>query len=257
LANTNVRRAVTQSRVSGRKKKRLLFYDLCSVVAEVRVSCVISPRIELPWSSLIERGGVVVGQKFKHSPAKLAERPVVVSDQELLEKFVTLPLMRYFRAKLPTLKPEILERRLCELLKFLILVRFAPGRILFPKEIDDLWHYWILQTRQYAELCSRLPGGSLLYHSSNDYRESAQAEQVDRSEAIRRIISFFISYYRNFGPVTEERLECWPPLQKVMQQAGWDINELNAFLREHAAAAPRSLAGSTLNEASSHPTLAA
>jgi len=220
-------------------------------------------RFESQWSSAIKRGAVVVGQKRKHSridsvkPTEPADRPVVISDQELLEKFVTPPLMGYFRAKLPTLKLEILKRHLCELLKYLVLVRFAPGRILFAKEIDELWHYWILQTRQYAELCSRLPGGSLRHHSSNDYQESAQGEQVDRSDALKRIISFFISYHRNFGPMTEERIECWPPLQKVMQQAGWDIDELNAFLCEHAVAAPRSLAGSRLKEASSHPTLGA
>jgi hypothetical protein len=166
------------------------------------------------------------------------DEPVFISDQELLESFVSAAMLKYFQAKMPDLDPDVLVRRVCELLKYLILVRFSPGRILFGKDVDDVWHYWILQTRQYSELCEKLPGKWFRHHSSTVYQEAAeQAEKVDIADALQRILSFFISYYRNFGPITEERLACWPTLQQVTREAEWDIDSLNDFLRE------RSLAG--------------
>jgi hypothetical protein len=152
--------------------------------------------------------------------------------------FISDAMLKYFQAKMPDLDPDVLVRRVCELLKYLILVRFSPGRILFGKDVDDVWHYWILQTRQYSELCEKLPGKWFRHHSSTVYQEAAeQAEKVDIADALQRILSFFISYYRNFGPITEERLACWPTLQQVTREAEWDIDSLNDFLRE------RSLAG--------------
>lgn len=54
---------------------------------------------------------------------------------------------------------------------------------------------------------------------------------MDLDEAVQRILSFFISYVRNFGPISHDRVECWPTLQQVMQESGWDIDQLNDFLR--------------------------
>jgi hypothetical protein len=162
-----------------------------------------------------------------------------VSDQWLLQKFVTPQMLKYFQAKMPDLDSEILVRRICELLKYLMLVRFSPGRILFGKDIDDIWHYWILQTRQYAELCEKLPGKSFRHHSSTVYEQTSEhVEKVDIADAVQRILSFFISYYRNFGPITEDQLECWPTLQQVTQETGWDMDQLNDFLRGQSLAHP-------------------
>jgi hypothetical protein len=167
--------------------------------------------------------------------------PACISDRELLQTFATPRMLKYFQAKMPA--SETLRRQVCELLKYLILVRFSPGRILFGKEVDEVWHYWILQTREYAELCQKLPGKSFRHHSSTVYQETAkQVEKVDISDAVQRILSFFISYYRNFGPITEDQLECWPTLQQLAQETGWDMNQLNDFLRGQAFAySPRHL----------------
>jgi hypothetical protein len=159
----------------------------------------------------------------------------LISDEDLLQKFVSAPMMAYFRAKFPNLDHTTLETRICELLKFLILMKFSPGRILFRQEIDDVWHYWILQTREYRRLCETLPGNLFRDHSSMDYPETAAAaEAISRTDGAQRILSFFISYYRNFGPITRKRLECWPPLQRFKRRSGWNLNELNNFLRHQA-----------------------
>ena len=161
----------------------------------------------------------------------------VISDDALLRRFVSPQMMSYFQLKMPKLGHEILAGHVCELLKFLILVPFSPGRILFGKDVDEVWHLWILQTRDYAELCKKLPGKSFRHHSSTAYDQYlAPAPRQDVSEAVERILSFFISYYRNFGPVAEDRIECWPTLRQVMEEAAWDMVGLNDFLREQALA---------------------
>jgi len=157
---------------------------------------------------------------------------VFISDEHIMREFVTPQMMAYFGAKLPNVDLDTLTHRICELLKYLMLAPFSPGRILFGKDVDDVWHYWILQTRQYAQLCEKLPGETFRHHSSADYVETDDATEASTAEAVQRILSFFISYYRNFGPVTRDQLECWPPLQRVAQEAGWNLDDLNDFLHD-------------------------
>jgi hypothetical protein len=168
------------------------------------------------------------------APAR-PDEPAFISDEALLRTFVTPQMMSYFEAKMPSVPCEILAVRVCELLKYLMLVQFCPGRILFGRDIDEVWHYWILQTRQYAQLCEKLPGKFFRHHSSVAYRETADAGQAgEPSDAVKRILSFFISYYRNFGPITDDRVVCWPTLKRVMDEANWDVGGLNQFLCEMA-----------------------
>jgi hypothetical protein len=170
-------------------------------------------------------------------PSGRVPAPAFISDQDLIERYVTPPMMRYFRVKLPGIGAELLSRRICELIKYLMLIQFSPGRILFGRETDDVWHYWILQTKQYSELCAKLPGGFFRHHSSADYPESDDAPTPpDIAAAVERMLSFFISYYRNFGPMTADRAACWPTLRQIMEEAGWDIDQLNDFLSERALA---------------------
>jgi len=166
------------------------------------------------------------------SSAQRHDQLVFISDDSIMHNFVTPQMMTYFEAKLPNVKLDTLAHRICELLKFLMLVRFSPGRILFAKDVDDVWHYWILQTRQYAQLCEKLPGRIFRHHSSVDYQETDHVTESGIGDAVQRILSFFISYYANFGPLTTDRLECWPTLQRVAKEAGWNLDDLNDFLHD-------------------------
>lgn len=95
----------------------------------------------------------------------------MVTDTELLNEFVSESMLTYFKNKNHNLNESQIKTQLSELLKFLILTEHFPGNIIFGKEIDDLWHLWIMQTRQYDELCKKLPGGFFRHHSSKDYPE--------------------------------------------------------------------------------------
>lgn len=194
-------------------------------------------------------------------------------DLPLLERFLTPEMFVYFCQKSGLSPPETL-RRIAEMLKFLILVRNFPGNIIFGKEIDEIWHLWVLQTREYEMLCAALPGGEIRHHCAREYPETPVAlrtmmkelaekhgwampdemvvqgtsEQDDEAEQTRaarsrfemnaqRILSFFASYFKNFGPMREENVPLWPPLQRMMERLEWNTETLNAFLAGQVAKA--------------------
>ena len=153
------------------------------------------------------------------------------SDEALLKKYLPEAMERYFTAKLPELDRGELLVRIAECLKGLALT--SAGNILFSNQIDTIWHYWILQTRQYAELCAQLPGGTFQHHSSADYPDD-ESSPLQADYEVDRIIAFFASYVQNFGPLEASRLQYWPALENLTNALGWDLARTNAFLLEKA-----------------------
>lgn len=187
---------------------------------------------------------------------------VQISDDDIIRNYVSPNLYVYFRLKLPETSPDVLKARLTELLKFLILSHRFPGNILFGPEIDDVWHFWIMQTHQYEALCRALPGGKFVHHDSNDYPRLhvswAEAESLSismksekdarKSRAIgsphgseefernfQRMLSFFATYIRTFGPLQERHVEHWPPIGKLLRRMQWSIDDFNAFLASQSS----------------------
>lgn len=153
------------------------------------------------------------------------------ADEALLEKYVPEALEQYFCNKLRHLERGEIRARIVECLKALSLMHLSPGNILFSRDIDDIWHYWILQTSEYEVLCRQLPSGKILHHSSMDYpptRDASSAQAVKHT--VNRFISFFALYVHRFGGVSEERLKYWPALESFMRANGWDLDRANAFL---------------------------
>src|ERR1700730_5524227 len=151
-----------------------------------------------------------------------------LTDEYLLERHLPQAMEHYFVKKLPDLNRDELQVRIAECIKGLMLI--SPGKILFSDEIDTIWHYWILQTEQYAELCANLPSGEFCHHSSDDYPDAEQ-EAADKAGESDRVIGFFVSYVRNFGAIEPSRLRYWPPLASLMSALGWELPQMIAFLQ--------------------------
>ncbi len=193
------------------------------------------------------------------------------SDDHLFESFFSPSLYTYFRVKCPDIEPAELRTRLTELLKFLILAHEFPGNILFGEDLDDLWHLWIMQTREYEKLCQALPSGRFMHHDSRDQPEVAVtwgeadalaarmiAEKAEKGPAragadfspervrqnAERLLSFFASYIENFGPLQPQAVSCWPPVQRLLRRMRWSVEEFNGFIMQHSvqAQAPSSAA---------------
>src|SRR5690349_3091932 len=133
-----------------------------------------------------------------------------MTDEELLGRYLSPAMEQYFTRKLPDISPSDLRCRIVEFLKGLALLQLSPGDILFSKEIDAIWHYWILETAEYAALCQKLTGGEFIHHTSKDYSGPTTApNEEDPTHATRRLIVFFCIYVSQFGPIAEDRLVYW------------------------------------------------
>lgn len=176
------------------------------------------------------------------------------SDEVLLQRYLPEAVERYFIAKLPELERGESRVRIAECLKALVLE--INGVILFSNEIDSIWHYWILQTKQYAELCAKLPGGTFQHHSSADYPDH-QSPPDQGVQEVDRTIGFFASYVQNFGPIEASRLRYWPALESLREALGWDLARTNAFLSERAQELEAALGqiGTPLSQSASAPAL--
>jgi hypothetical protein len=154
----------------------------------------------------------------------------VITNEQLRLRYLTPQMQFYFERKLAPLPPEEVQVRIEEALKFLSMAHWCNGAIPVSREIDDVWHYWILQTVQYEELCGKLPGGGFLHHTSNDYvlfdDPSAKEQKIGRREAV----GVLASYVMNYGPFAEQRLKYWPFAAHLTAKLGWTANELNAWL---------------------------
>lgn len=185
------------------------------------------------------------------------------SNRQIFENFISPALYVYFQVKRPDIEAGELRIRLTELLKFLILSHEFPGNILFGEDLDDLWHLWIMQTREYETLCRALPGGRFIHHDSRDQPtrpltwsevETVAATMIEEKKAkgaaragadlspeklqqgAERLLSFFASYIENFGEIQPKVVHCWPSLERLLRRMRWSLDELNAFLIEHATA---------------------
>jgi hypothetical protein len=154
----------------------------------------------------------------------------MITGDALRRAFLNPQMEHYFQKKLAPLPPEEVELRIDELLKFLNLAVHKDGPTPVSREIDDVWHYWVLQTVEYASLCSKLPGGLFVNHSSNDYEEFVVLDVKTKAPDPLAMMSFLGAYVKNFGPFEADRVTHWPFATRLMDLLGWSLDELNARL---------------------------
>jgi hypothetical protein len=153
----------------------------------------------------------------------------ISSDEYILETYLPKPMEQYFLKKLPALDRAELLVQIVELIKGLTLMDANRGGVLFADCIDTIWHYWILQTEQYAQLCSALSHGRFRHHSSVDY-PLPESENLDERRELNRRVAFFVSYVRAFGAMEAHRLRYWPSLELLMSTLHWDLPKMNTYL---------------------------
>ena len=154
----------------------------------------------------------------------------MISNEQLRASFLTPAMVHYFECKLAPLPKAEVEARVEELLKYLNLATHSPGGIPFTDEIDDVWHLWIMQTKQYSQLCMKLQGGRFIHHSSNDYEEYADKDLKSRPIDLQRAVAFLRAYVVNYGPFGADRVRYWTVAARVMEHLGWTVDRLNAWL---------------------------
>lgn len=130
-----------------------------------------------------------------------------------------------------------------ECLRFLYLLSVTPSlRSRFIPVCDDtdqIWHYLIIQTRFYSDLCKKLPSGEFIHHGSIsfDHYLDAQNSSDDRSQIFSEFLEWIPHYLRHFGEFTPAASKYWKIID-ILHQQGLsleDINQLGSQLKNPEA----------------------
>lgn len=140
----------------------------------------------------------------------MTSQPRISSDdlRELLGTALHAEVVTYFDDKSAAPR-EFVERQVTECLRYLYLVSRHHDRLggLFlpvEQDIDEIWHYLILQTREYRALCEeRLPGQFFIEHRSIAYEDYQQ--EPGREQALEEALRWIPLYCQEFGPFDEGR----------------------------------------------------
>jgi hypothetical protein len=154
---------------------------------------------------------------------------MTITNQQLRDAFLTPQLKHYFEQKLSPLPCAEVCVRVEEALKFLNIAVYCHGNIPVSKEIDEIWHYWILETKEYQKLCSALQGRKFLDHSSNDYLKYFDKDIETRND-LTRDVAMLATYVLNYGPFEKKRMKYWPLAAHLVEKSGWSARQLNRWL---------------------------
>lgn len=156
--------------------------------------------------------------------------------EDLLGSALHAEVVGYFTAKTEHHRTHV-EHQVRECLRYLYLVSRHPDRLggLFlpvEQEIDEIWHFLILQTREYRELCEqRLPGGYFIHHRSiayADYQDGGPAHE-GRQVAAEEALRWIPLYTAAFGPFDENALPHWTIVRFLHQEMDISLAEISAL----------------------------
>ena len=149
---------------------------------------------------------------------------------ELYDEVVT-----YFMRR--TGAPRVrIEHQVVECLRYLYLISRYPkplGGLFLPveQEIDEIWHYLILQTRPYRELCEQgLPGGFFIEHRSLAF--SSYHQEPSRTQLIEEALRWLPLYQGTFGPFDENALPHWTMVRFLHEQLGLSLSDIASLAAE-------------------------
>ena len=162
----------------------------------------------------------------------------MISDDRLWAAFVDDAMAGYFGRKFPDVAPSELRSRICEALKFLFISPECHGSIPVTKDIDEIWHAWILQTQEYMELCTQLPAGHYIHHCSNDYL-AASGDAEGAPDDLANAVRMLALYVHHFGPFDPARTRYWRHASHLVERCGWSVDDLNDWLLTPAGADER------------------
>lgn len=127
-------------------------------------------------------------------------------------------------------KDELLSRT-SEFLKFAYLRSLYETEENFfvpvKKPIDEIWHAFIVQTRDYQKFCQALPGKFFLHHTTTHLDEFG--EEKNKSALVQDMLVWIPRYREHFGPFTEEAAEYWLMPSFLKETLNLSLEQINAL----------------------------
>lgn len=132
--------------------------------------------------------------------------------------------------KFPERAPEIINRQIDEVVKFLSIISSHQGRFIpLTQDADEVWHEMIVQTRHYMEFCNALPGSRYIHHESIGMEE--YADKIGKNAAIAQFLSWVPDYLQTYGPFTSETAEDWAVVQFLVHEMNMELADVNSLGR--------------------------
>ncbi|GHG68444.1 hypothetical protein [Streptomyces griseocarneus] len=164
----------------------------------------------------------------------MTPQPHVCSDdlEALLGASLHEEVVRHFERSTGAERAYV-ERQVTECLRYLYLVsrhRDQLSGLFLPveQEIDEIWHYLILQTREYRTLCEeRLPGRFFIDHRSIAYEE--YQEEPGREKSVEEALRWIPLYCREFGPFDEGALPHWTIVRFLHERMEMSLEDIAAL----------------------------
>ena len=155
---------------------------------------------------------------------------MTISNEQLRDAFLSAPMQCYFERKLPDVSSVEVGVRIEETLKFLNIATYCHGNIPVSQEIDDIWHLWILETREYDKLCALLQDGTFIHHSSNVYAECDGGGAQVPANDLEQDVAALGNYVLNYGPFEAERIRYWLLAAHLVDNCDLTVLQLNDWL---------------------------
>lgn len=133
--------------------------------------------------------------------------------------------------------PGRAESQVRECLRYLYLVsrhrdRLAGLFLPVEQDVDEIWHFLILQTHEYQRLCEqRLPGRQFIHHRSIAYGVYQERHALDRGRerSAEEALRWIPLYTAAFGPFDADAMPHWTVVRFLHEQLGMSLAEISAL----------------------------
>lgn len=113
-----------------------------------------------------------------------------------------------------------------EFLKFIYLFsKYGGGHLPVSQKIDDVWHEFILQTKEYEDLCFKLPGKNFIHHKSGSFE--SYLDQSNIAEVVKEQVIILPRYVHHFGKFTNDVSSIWFIVHYLITHLDMSLDSIN------------------------------
>lgn len=121
--------------------------------------------------------------------------------------------------------------RIQEFLKFIYIQSMQDGGFIpVSDDVDQIWHEYILQTREYQALCTDLPGGKFVHHQTITLAE--YSSHYNRVDVVKSMLNWIPNYYLYFGEFTEKTAHYWMIVDFLSKELNLTLQQINQIGKE-------------------------
>jgi hypothetical protein len=145
---------------------------------------------------------------------------------ELIKKHPSPAMHQHLCKVFAELDHDEMTIRIQEFLKFIYIQSMQDGGFIpVSDEVDQIWHEYILQTREYQALCLDLPGGKFVHHQTITLVEYANHHK--RVDVVKSMLNWIPNYCAYFGEFTEKTAHYWMIVEFLSKELDLTLEQIN------------------------------